>query len=126
MSRKLSSNMENYLETISWLEEKHGHAHIKDIAKQIGVSMPSVSEALAKLKRSKFVVYKRYGPVILTQKGKTVAKEVFRRHRIIFEFLSNILRVNKEIAEEDACKIEHVINSETFKKLVKFVDAYKK
>ncbi|OGC23352.1 hypothetical protein A2291_06805 [candidate division WOR-1 bacterium RIFOXYB2_FULL_42_35] len=126
MTNKPTSQQENYLEVISLLEKKHGHAHIKEIAKQRGIRMPSVSEALSKLKDLKFVTYEPYGTVTLTRRGRTIANKVLQRHLVLAEFLHRILGVSKKIAEDDACKIEHLINAETFTKLVTFVDSYKK
>ena len=121
MKKKLTSSMENYLKTIFLLQKEHGHAHVRDIAKTIRIKMPSVTEALRKLKKSNLVNYVRYNSITLTQRGKSVAQKVMRRHQILYKFLHGILNVESGIAEEDACKIEHIINRQTFIKLKKFV-----
>lgn len=117
MKKKLTPNMENYLETVFVLQREHGHAHVKDIAKTIRIKMPSVTEALRKLKKSNLVNYDRYSSVTLTQKGKGIAQKVMRRHQVLCKFLHEILGIDKKIAEEDACKIEHVISRQTLNKI---------
>ena len=123
MSKKLTSNTENYLETIYLLEKEHGHAHVRDIAKGLRVKMPSVTEALGKLKGAKLVNYQKYGFITLTRKGIRLAQSVNRRHITLYKFLRNILGVDKFTAEEDACKIEHVINPKTLVKLSKLIES---
>jgi len=123
MKTKLSSNMENYLEMVLLLQKKHGHAHTKDIAQELKIKMPSVTEALGKLKKKKLVDYEPYGTVQLTKKGSAIAAEVYQRHQVIYSFLRDVLEVNEKIAQEDACKIEHVINKETFNKLRRLVQS---
>ena len=121
MKKKLTSNMEDYMETIFVLQKEHGHAHVRDIAKIIRIKMPSVSEALRKLKKSNLVNYNRYSSVTLTQKGKTIAQKVIKRHQVLYRFLHNVLRVGSGIAQEDACRIEHVISHQTLKRLEKLI-----
>ena len=113
--------MENYLEVIFLLQQKHGHAHIRDIADKMKITMPSVTEALGKLKTDKLISHKRYGTVLLTAKGITLAKEVLSSHQILYKFLRQILKIDADTAENDACKIEHVISPKTLKKLITFV-----
>ena len=123
MAKKCTSHMEDYLERILTLEKVHGHAHVKEIAKKMKIKMPSVTEALRKLKKAGMVSYERYSTVTLTKKGKAMAKDVFQRHKVLYKFLHGILGVEKGIAEEDACRMEHVINPKTFRKLIKFIDS---
>lgn len=122
----LTSNMENYLETIYLLEKEHGHAHIKDIAGSIKIKMPSVTQALKKLKEDKLLIWEHYGPAALTKKGNLLAGQIFSRHKTISDFLCLVLGVDGALAEEDACKIEHIVSNETFKKLKLFMRGHKK
>ena len=114
MKHDLSSNMENYLEVILALETRHEHAHIKDIAQEMKIKMPSVTEALRKLKRERLVNYQKYGPITLTKKGRELASDVAQRHRLLYRFLSGVVGVPEQVAEKDACEIEHVISMQTF------------
>ncbi len=115
--------MENYLETVFVLQREHGHAHVRDIAKTIRIKMPSVTEALRKLKKSNLVNYDRYNSITLTQRGKSISQKVMKRHKILFKFLHEVLGIDKNIAEEDACKIEHVISYKSLRRLNKFVES---
>lgn len=121
MKKKLTPNMKNYLETVFVLQREHGHAHVRDIAKTIRIKMPSVTEALRKLKRFNLINYERYSAITLTQRGKSIAQKVMSRHQVLYKFLHDILEIQSEIAQEDACKIEHVISRQTLKKLGKFI-----
>ncbi|MEE8637436.1 MAG: metal-dependent transcriptional regulator [Candidatus Margulisiibacteriota bacterium] len=123
MKKKLTPNMENYLETVFVLQREHGHAHVRDIAKTIRIKMPSVTEALRKLKKSNLVNYDRYNSITLTQRGKSISQKVMKRHKILFKFLHEVLGIDKNIAEEDACKIEHVISYKSLRRLNKFVES---
>ena len=99
------------------MEQKHGHAHVRDIAKALKIKMPSVSQALRKLKKAGLVYYSRYCSVTLTTKGRALGQKVSQRHRVIFKFLHDVLKVDTKIAEQDACRIEHVISQKTLTKL---------
>jgi DtxR family Mn-dependent transcriptional regulator len=122
MPKKVTPHIENYLETIYLLGKEHGHAHVKDVARRLRVKMPSVTEAVRKLREARLVNYQKYGFVTLSQKGTRLAQSVYRRHKVLYEFLRKVLGVDKVIAEEEACKIEHVISSITLRKLSKFIE----
>ena len=124
MKNKLTPNMENYLETVFVLQREHGHAHVRDIAKTMRIKMPSVTEALRKLKRANLINYERYSSVTLTPRGKSIAQKVIKRHQVLYKFLHEILGVDKSVAEEDACKIEHATSRQTLKKLKQFVESF--
>ncbi len=120
----LSRRTEDYLEAIYELSNKRGFTRVKEIAKKLRVKPATVSEMLGKLAKEGYVVYKKRLYVALTEKGKEIAKNVRERREILVRFLV-MLGVPKEIAEEDACAIEHVLHSETakqFKIFVKFVE----
>ena len=118
----LSSNMEDYLEAIARLKKNKGVARVKDISRVMQVKNPSVSGALNILSRDGLVVHERYGYVDLTPAGKDVARKIQKRHDTLIKFLTEILNIKLEIAEEDACRMEHTISSETFEKLTKFIE----
>lgn len=106
--------LEDYLETILRLCEEHGSAKISDIAKRLKIAKPSVTQAVASLRREGLVIQAPYGPISLTEKGQINAQEVWHRHQVINRFLLEILKVSPTVAENDACMIEHVISPETF------------
>lgn len=117
----LSSSMEDYLETIFLISEKEGSARVSDIARKLEIAASSVNEVVNKLSKLKLVEQEKYGPVILTKKGKDYARKISCRHKIIKNFLVNILKVEEEIAEKDACLMEHVVSSVTMERLVDFL-----
>ena len=113
--------MEDYLEAISILVKENGVARVKDIGTLLGVKTPSVTGALNNLSRRGLVEHERYGYVKLTPSGETLASAVKQRHDMLVKFLSEILQIDPGIAQEDACKIEHLISPQTYEKLTEFI-----
>jgi len=120
MKKRLSESMEDYLEIIYRLEKKKGFARTSDISSFFGHKPSSVTGMLQKLDEQALVNYEKYRGVTLTAKGKQLAKDVSRRHETLVSFLK-VLGIDKEIAEEDACRIEHAVHKETIERLRKFV-----
>ncbi|MBU7042319.1 MAG: metal-dependent transcriptional regulator [Theionarchaea archaeon] len=116
----LSRKAEDYLEAILNITERKGYARIKDIAHELGITPPSVTEMVSKLDKKKLVLYEKYGGVRLTEKGRDIASTVKRRHETFNKFLKIIL-VPTEIAEKDACILEHHLNSKTIKQFSQFL-----
>jgi len=121
-SNNLSSNMEDYLETIALLKKEKGIARVRDVSQSLKVKTPSVAAALNKLSKRGLIVHERYGYIELTPEGEELAQNVQDRHNTLSRFLSEILDVDSRIAAEDACKMEHSIGPETFEKLTKFIE----
>jgi len=119
--RKHTSSVEDYLEAILKIEMKHGRVRIKDIAEELRVTAPSVTGMIRKLSDLGYVYYERYGIIHLTDRGRQIAEDITRRHDLI-EKLLIICGVNREIAHEDACKIEHACSSETLYRLERLVE----
>ncbi len=119
--RKLSSNMEDYLEAIAALKKENDVVRVRDISQSIGVKSSSVNAALKTLSGKGYVDHERYGYVKLTPDGEEVAGNIQSKHDALLKFLSTVLGINKGIASEDACKMEHAISSQTFSKLAKFM-----
>jgi DtxR family Mn-dependent transcriptional regulator len=120
--KTLTPSMEDYLETIWLIKKKVGVVRVRDIAKAREVALPSVNNALKNLSKLHLVKHDKYEFVELTPKGNLAAKKIYDRHLILTEFLKEILGVDKETAEADACKIEHTLSSESLEKLIKFMD----
>ena len=121
MSKKLSASMEDYLEIIYLLVKKNKLARVKDIAEHLGVKKPSVTGALRLLSRKELIRYTPYGYIDMTEAGEKIAQQIFRRHDILKQFLTKVLQINPEDAENDACKIEHAISDASLEKLINFV-----
>ena len=122
---KLSEHLEDYLETISVLESLHGVARPTDIASAMNVKKPSVTSALNVLAERGLVVYEKYRPVSLTPEGKSLADAVSRKHKLLSEFLIDILGVEPKTAELAACKMEHALDDDIMTRLVNFLKGIK-
>ena len=117
---------EDYLETILVLHNTTGFVRSIDIANKLGYSKPSISRAVVILKENGYITVEKSGEIILTEKGREKAESIYARHLVLREFLKNVLGVDEDTANSDACKIEHDISDETFAKLKSFVEEYKK
>uniref|UniRef100_A0A7C4GHL6 Manganese transport regulator n=1 Tax=candidate division WOR-3 bacterium TaxID=2052148 RepID=A0A7C4GHL6_UNCW3 len=112
---------EDCLEAILGLTGAGRAVRVKDLAERLGVSRPTVVAALAALEARGLVQHERYGAVELTGAGRRLALEISRRHRLLQGFLEEQLGVSAATAAEDACRMEHVLSSETIRQLVGFV-----
>jgi len=122
MSSSLSSSIEDYLEAILTLSLEDRAVRVTDIAGTLGVAKASVSQAVNVLKEKGLVVQERYGRVFLTPEGIREAGRVRRRHRILRLFLRDILGVDEETAERDACLLEHAVSAKTMDRLFEFLE----
>lgn len=104
---------EMYLETILVLTREGKSVRAIDVCEHMGYSKPSVSRALSILKKSGHVEVDSAGHLSLTEEGRSVAEKIYERHKILTDVLIS-LGVDKDIASEDACKIEHHISDESF------------
>lgn len=114
----LSATMEDYLEAIFHLQERSQVARVRDIAKHLGVKMPSVSGALKGLAARRLVEHEAYGYVVLTPQGRSLAAEVHRRHVAIVELLQRVMLLPAEQAEEEACRLEHALSGDALERLL--------
>ncbi|MDR2471421.1 MAG: metal-dependent transcriptional regulator [Treponema sp.] len=112
----MTESLEDYLEMVSFLSDE-GPVRVTDIAARLRVSKPSVLSALKNLEEQRLLEHGRYQGVSLTGKGKQKAQEIRRRHRFLTDFLIQVIGVNPQTAERDACKMEHVLSPETLKKM---------
>jgi len=122
VQREQTASMEDYLEAIANLGEGRKVVRVKQISEMLRVKMPSVTSALKKLSEQKLVEHERYGHIKLTPEGDKVARDVIYRHEALTRFFAQALGINRETAEEDACKIEHVISPLSMERLAKFVE----
>ena len=123
---KLQESGENYLETVLILEGKNGAVRSVDVANYLGVSKPSVSRAMNVLKAAGLITQESYGDIYLTDAGLEKAGAVLERLLLIAELLMQTVGVDREIADRDACRIEHVISPETEKGMRAFIEANRK
>lgn len=117
----MTQSLEDYVESIYMLIEDGGAAQVRDIAKSLGVTMPSVVKAIRELQRLGLVRHKPYAGVHLTVKGRRAAKLVLDRHVLLRTFLMK-LGVRGETADRDACLMEHILSAETLDKIRIFTE----
>jgi DtxR family Mn-dependent transcriptional regulator len=118
----MTQSLEDYLEMVSFLADE-GNVRITDIALRLGVSKPSVLTALKTLEEQGLLEHERYRGVTLTARGKNRAKEIRERHDFLNAFLRNVLGVSAATAEQDACKLEHILSEETIEKMKIFASS---
>ena len=116
---------EDYIETIYLLKKRKGMVRSIDVANELNFSRPSVSRAVGLLKEDGLLVVEDDGELVLTDLGLKKAKSVYEKHTNLTKFLMITAGVNEEIAENDACRIEHIISPETFKGIKKFIKEHK-
>lgn len=110
----LSPSYEDYIEAIYDLCKKGGGScRSVDIADDLGFSKASVARATKNLRESGYIDQERYGLIRLTDKGDAYGKRILTRHKTLRSFLTDILGVDAETADEEACKIEHTVSQET-------------
>ena len=114
---KLQESGENYLETILILSQKNGSVRSIDIANELNYSKPSISRAMGILKKAGLITIEKNGQINLTEIGHEKATAIYERHCLIKEFLIQTLQIDEELADKDACRIEHVLSVETFERM---------
>jgi len=119
----ISPKLEDYLEVIFNLMAENRVARVRDIAREMGVQMPSVTGALKHLAEHGLVNYRPYEYVTLTTEGVRIARGMIRRHDILKRFLVEVLRLPDEVAEPDACGMEHALSEETLGRLMEFLES---
>ena len=119
----LSASLEDYLEAIYHITAEKKAARARDISLRLKVNSSSVTGALRALAGRKLVNYAPYDVITLTSKGRPIAKDIVRRHRALSDFFVKVLSVEKKIADEGACKMEHALPHEILDRLVEFVES---
>ena len=117
---------ENYLETILVLTQRNGSVRSIDVANEMNFTKPSVSRAMSILKKENLITMETDGRLLLTEEGLKKATAILERHTILTRYINEILGVPEEIAEKDACRIEHIISPETFEGIKKAGHPYRR
>ena len=115
--KKITQSKEDYLRVLLKLSKEDERIHSMDIANALGLSRASVSRMMNLLKDSGYVMKEKYSTISLTEKGLLVAERLRKRRNLLKDFLTDVLGVAALIAEEDACRMEHIISEETEIKL---------
>ena len=125
-SEHLTPSYEDYIEAIYDLCKRGGGScRSVDIAEELGFSKASVARATKNLREGGYIDMERYGLIRLTEKGEEYGKRILARHKTLSSFLTDILGVDPEIADEEACKIEHTISEETMVRWTAWLDTCK-
>ena len=117
----LTSAMEDYLEAVLMMQKRHGYVRCVDVAEHLGVKKPSVSRAVKELSKSGHLVKNADGTLSLTELGLQFAEQICEKHQFFTQQLLEV-GISPELAELDACGIEHAVSSESFQKLKKAFD----
>lgn len=112
----LTSSMEDYLEAVLVLQQKHGYIRCVDVAGYLGVTKPSVSRAVKELSKKKCLLKKDDGTLSLTEQGRQIAQQIYEKHQFFTKQLIEA-GVPRDIEVQDACRLEHVISETSFNKL---------
>lgn len=121
----ITQSLEDYLETIHLLIKNVGSACVRDVAKSLNVKMPSVVKALHELKSLELVTQEPYSSIELTEKGERLAGDILARHELLKSFLLS-LGVKPDTADEDACRMEHILSPETLDKIRTYIERKEK
>ena len=121
---EVAESGETYLETILVIKERNedGVVRAVDIANELGFSKPSVSRALGLLRDKGLIKMSPSGSILFTPEGRALADKIFRRHQLLTIFIKHTAQVPAQIAEHDACRIEHVISDETFDGVIRYLE----
>jgi len=125
-SLRLTKSIEDYLEVMYNLKKTKGVIKVGDIAFELGVKPPSVVEAVDRISKLKLVSREKYGEIKLNDKGIAVARSIIHKHNTLKRFL-NVLGVDDETAEREACAMEHILSDSTINKLerhTEFIQSY--
>ncbi|HZJ78072.1 MAG TPA: metal-dependent transcriptional regulator [Clostridia bacterium] len=118
----ISASLEDYLEAIFVLKQGDQTVRMTDVADYLNVSKPSVNRAVGNLKDAGLLAHESYGTIELTPKGETYAAKILYRHKLIKRFLTDNLGVEEEIAQKDACEMEHVMSPQTIQLLFEYLE----
>ncbi len=114
----LSASLEDYIETIYLIGSENNSVRPKEIIARLGVTGPSVTEALHLLKEKGLILYAPYGPVTLTKQGEEIARGVYYRHLTLKRFFIEVLGLDEDLAEEGACRMEHSASADLIHRVV--------
>jgi DtxR family transcriptional regulator, Mn-dependent transcriptional regulator len=118
---QLSASLEDYLEAIFNLADESEGARSKDIAERLGVARSSVTGAVQMLRDKGLANYRPYGSITLTGPGQSVAAEVARKHEVLTSFFADILGVDRDAAQQAACRAEHALGTDIIVRLLSFI-----
>lgn len=121
MRQQLTSTLEDYLEAIFRIQREKRFARVRDISGALNVAKSAVTAALRSLSEKGLVNYEPYEPVTLSSEGRERAERIALRHRIMGDFLNNVLGLEPQQADSIACGVEHAIDRDALERFVCFL-----
>ncbi|MCL2084313.1 MAG: metal-dependent transcriptional regulator [Oscillospiraceae bacterium] len=118
----MTPSMEDYIEAIYALGDARDPVRLTDIAQRLGLTKASVSRAVHSLSEEGLITHQRYGTLSLTEAGIRLAREVYHRHTLFKRFLTERLYLPEDVAEHDACRMEHAAGPQTIEALERFLN----
>lgn len=113
-----------YLKSVYEIQRKKGAARVTDIANRVGVNKASVTSALRNLAKRKLLHYAPYDVITLTDEGTRVAEGIERKYEALKTFFTEVLGVDEELADKEACDLEHHLSPAIHERLVGFIEYY--
>ena len=118
----LTTQLEDYLEAIAELQEADRVARAKDIAERLGITRGTVTSALRSLNEKGLINYQPYSHITLTKAGEEIAARIIHRHKVLSRYLSKVLKLPSELAEDNACRAEHILDKQVIDRLVHLME----
>lgn len=121
MKEKLTISLETYLVQIYLLQQENEEVRVTDVSRALQHTKPSVNRAIHTLTEKGYLLHELYGNIALTEKGLKVAENIHETQKVSKKFLVEILGVEEDVAEKEACQIAYIISKGTRKKMRKFM-----
>lgn len=120
---EIAESGETYLETILVIKERRSNGLVRavDVANELKLSKASVSRGLGLLKEKDLIKIGIAGDIEFTPEGRKQAEHIFTRHQYLTVFFKYVANVPSDVAESDACRVEHVISEKTMRGIIKFL-----
>ena len=118
-----SNSSEDYMKSILILEKRNTLVRSIDIAEEMGVTKPSVCNAMKKLREKKMIYFDDDGHIFFTKEGRALAEKVYSKHSLLAKWLVSV-GVSKDTADREACMMEHAISDETYECLGEYINAH--
>ncbi|MBQ2592687.1 MAG: metal-dependent transcriptional regulator [Candidatus Riflebacteria bacterium] len=119
---RVSLALESYLEAIADIQNEQGAVSPSVLAEKMGCKRSSVTSALQRLAENGLINYHTYRPVTLSQKGKEVIESLDKYHKILANFFENVLGLEEEFSQKEACRLEHQISPKTIERIAEYVE----
>ena len=119
---RVSLALESYLEAIADIQNEQGAVSPSVLAEKMGCKRSSVTSALQRLAENGLINYHTYRPVTLSPKGKEVIESLNRYHKILANFFENVLGLDEEFSQKEACRLEHQISPQTIERISDYVE----